>query len=164
MIIKRTSLVLLLLIVTIAVHARITITGTVKDKAQWEWAARGGVKSQGYTYAGSNNIDEVAWYSVNSGYVVHDVKQKSPNELGIYDMSGNAFEATTDNFSTDYSWATDGEVDPAGSPTASAYGLTRRGGSCTQGATRCTVTKRDFNDVEMNGGASEDMSFRIILK
>ncbi len=55
MIIKRTSLVLLLLIVTIAVHARITITGTVKDKAQWEWAARGGVKSQGYTYAGSNN-------------------------------------------------------------------------------------------------------------
>ncbi len=79
-------------------------------------------------------------------------------------MSGNAFEATTDNFSTDYSWATDGEVDPTGSPTASAYGLTRRGGSCTQGATRCTVTKRDFNDVEMNGGASEDMSFRIILK
>lgn len=133
-------------------------------EAQWEWAARGGVKSQGYTYAGSNNIDEVAWYSVNSGYVVHDVKQKSPNELGIYDMSGNAFEATTDNFSTDYSWATDGEVDPTGSPTASAYGLTRRGGSCTQGATRCTVTKRDFNDVEMNGGASEDMSFRIILK
>ena len=133
-------------------------------EAQWEWAARGGVKSMGYTYAGSNNINDVAWYSQNSDQVVHDVKLKTPNELGIYDMSGNAFEATTDNFSTNYSWATDGEVDPAGSPETSAYGLTRRGGSCTQGAARCTVTKRDFNDVEMNGGASEDMSFRLILK
>lgn len=133
-------------------------------EAQWEWAARGGVKSQGYTYAGSNNINDVAWYSQNSNYVVQNVKQKSPNELGLYDMSGNAFEATTDNFSVNYSWAVDGEVDPTGSPTASAYGLTRRGGSCTQGAARCTVTKRDFNDIEMNGGASEDMSFRLILK
>ena len=133
-------------------------------EAQWEWAARGGVKSQGYTYAGSNNINDVAWYSQNSNYVVQNVKQKSPNELGLYDMSGNAFEATTDNFSMNYSWAADGEIDPTGSPTASAYGLTRRGGSCTQGAARCTVTKRDFNDVEMNGGASEDMSFRLILK
>lgn len=133
-------------------------------EAQWEWAARGGVKSEGYTYAGSNNINDVAWYSQNSNYVVQNVKQKSPNELGLYDMSGNAFEATTDNFSMNYSWATDGEVDPTGSPTASAYGLTRRGGSCTQGAARCTVTKRDFNDVEMNGGASEDMSFRLIMK
>lgn len=133
-------------------------------EAQWEWAARGGVKSQGYTYAGSNNINDVAWYSQNSNYVVQNVKLKSPNELGLYDMSGNAFEATTDNFSVDFSWAVEGEVDPTGSPTASAYGLTRRGGSCTQGAARCTVTKRDFNDVEMNGGASEDMSFRLILK
>ena len=133
-------------------------------EAQWEWAARGGVKSHGYTYAGSNNINDVAWYSQNSNYVVQNVKQKAPNELGLYDMSGNAFEATTDNFSVDYSWATDGSVDPTGSPTASAYGLTRRGGSCSQGAARCTVTKRDFNDVEMNGGASEDMSFRLILK
>lgn len=69
-----------------------------------------------------------------------------------------------DPHSMNYSWAADGEIDPAGSPTASAYGLTRRGGSCTQVAARCTVTKRDFNDVEMNGGASEDMSFRLILK
>lgn len=133
-------------------------------EAQWEWAARGGVKSQGFTYAGSNNINDVAWYASNSNYLVQDVKQKAPNELGLYDMSGNAFEATTDNFSTNYSWATDGEVDPTGSPTTSAYGLTRRGGSCSQLASRCTVTKRDFNDIDMNGGASEDMSFRLIMK
>lgn len=133
-------------------------------EAQWEWAARGGVKSQGYTYAGSNDINEVAWYASNSGNLVHDVKLKAPNELGLYDMSGNALEATTDNFSIDYSWATDGEVDPAGSPTASAYGLSRRGGGCSSIASRCTVTKRDFNDIEFNGGASEDMSFRLILK
>ncbi len=133
-------------------------------EAQWEWAARGGVKSNGYTYAGSNNIDDVAWYAANSGNVVHDVKLKAPNELGLYDMSGNAFEATTDNFSVDYSWAADGETDPTGSPSASSYGLTRRGGSCSQTANRCTVTKRDFNDIDFNGGASEDMSFRLILK
>ncbi len=133
-------------------------------EAQWEWAARGGVKSNGYTYAGSNNIDDVAWYAANSGNVVHDVKLKASNELGLYDMSGNAFEATTDNFSVDYSWAADGETDPTGSPTASSYGLTRRGGSCSQTANRCTVTKRDFNDIDFNGGASEDMSFRLILK
>ena len=55
-------------------------------EAQWEWAARGGVKSEGYTYAGSNNINDVAWYSQNSNYVVQNVKQKSPNELGLYDI------------------------------------------------------------------------------
>jgi formylglycine-generating enzyme required for sulfatase activity len=133
-------------------------------EAQWEWAARGGVKSQGYTYAGSNNINDVAWYWNNSDNLVHDVKLKAPNELGLYDMSGNAHEVTTDNFSMDYSWAADGEVDPSGSPTVSAYGLTRRGGSCSSSAARCTVTKRDFNDIEVNGGASEDVSFRLILK
>lgn len=141
-----------------------TMNFMLPTEAQWEWAARGGVKSQGYTYAGSNNINDVAWWTANSNNVVQNVKQKLPNELGLYDMSGNAFEATTDNFSMDYSWATDGMVDPTGAPNSSSYGLTRRGGSCSQTAARCTVTKRDFNDIEMNGGASEDMSFRLILK
>ena len=61
-------------------------------EAEWEWAARGGVKSQGYTYSGSNDVDEVAWHQGNSGMVAHAVGTKLANELGIYDMSGNIRE------------------------------------------------------------------------
>lgn len=61
-------------------------------KAEWEFAARGGNKSKGYVYAGSNDIDEVAWYESNSNEQTHIVGQKKPNELGLYDMSGNVKE------------------------------------------------------------------------
>ncbi|MBO5942648.1 MAG: formylglycine-generating enzyme family protein [Bacteroidales bacterium] len=61
-------------------------------EAQWEFAARGGNSSNGYKYSGSNYIDNVAWYEGNSGGRTHNVGTKSPNELGIYDMSGNVFE------------------------------------------------------------------------
>ncbi len=62
--------------------------------AEWEFAARGGNKSQGYTYSGSNNVDDVAWYNGNAGGQTHPVASKRPNELGIYDMSGNVWEWT----------------------------------------------------------------------
>ena len=61
-------------------------------EAEWEFAARGGTKSQGYSYSGSNNIDEVAWYGNNSSRKTHEVATKSSNEIGIYDMSGNVYE------------------------------------------------------------------------
>lgn len=61
-------------------------------EAEWEFAARGGVKSHGYKYAGSNDANEVAWYSDNCGRTSHIVKTKTPNELGLYDMSGNVYE------------------------------------------------------------------------
>jgi hypothetical protein len=64
---------------------------------EWEYAAMGGIYTHLYTYSGSNNVDEVAWYSVNSGSHAHDVGTKAPNELGIYDMSGNADEFLWDN-------------------------------------------------------------------
>lgn len=60
-------------------------------ESEWKFAAQGGSKSQGYTYSGSNNIDDVAWYSGNSSSV-HDIAEKQPNELGFYDMSGNYAE------------------------------------------------------------------------
>lgn len=67
-------------------------TYRLPTKAEWEYAAGGGNKSNGYKYAGSDNIDEVAWYKGNSGGKTHPVGEKKPNELGIYDMSGNVCE------------------------------------------------------------------------
>ncbi len=65
-------------------------------EAEWEFACRGGNNSGGYKYSGSNYIDDVAWYDGNSGYETHPVATKSPNELGIYDMSGNVWEWCSD--------------------------------------------------------------------
>ena len=61
-------------------------------EAEWEWAARGGRNTQGYTFAGSNNLNAVGWYEENSGDAAHAVGEKTANELGLYDMSGNVFE------------------------------------------------------------------------
>lgn len=65
-------------------------------EAEWEFACRGGNNSRGYKYSGSNNLSSVAWYDGNSGKKTHPVATKSPNELGIYDMSGNVMEWCSD--------------------------------------------------------------------
>lgn len=67
-------------------------------EAEWEYAARGGNKSRGYQYSGSNNLSDVAWYTDNSGIEIHPVGSKQANELGIYDMSGNVLEWCQDRY------------------------------------------------------------------
>ena len=108
-------------------------------EAEWEYAARGGSKSRGYKYAGSNNISDVAWYDGNSGSKTHPVKGKRPNELGLYDMSGNVWEWCSDWYG-DYSGYS--QTNPQGPSTGSHRLL--RGGSWYYGARFCRVANRNY--------------------
>ena len=111
-------------------------------EAEWEFAARGGNMSRGYKYAGSDDIDEVAWYSGNASSKTHPVAQKAPNELGLYDMSGNVFERCNDWY--DNYNNTDSSINPQG-PITGINGTTvrvHRGGSWSSSATNCRVTSR----------------------
>ena len=105
-------------------------------EAEWEYAARGGKKSRGYRYSGSNILDNVAWYHDNSGSKTHAVGAKQPNELGIYDMTGNVEE-----------WCQDGERRYDGSHQTNPVGnsfLRRmyRGGSWYSSPSGCGVSSR----------------------
>lgn len=108
-------------------------------EAEWEFAARGGNKSRGYKYAGSNNIGDVAWYDDNSGGEVCPVGTKSPNELGLYDMSGNVWEWCQDWYG-DYSSAS--QTNPTGAGSGSYRVL--RGGSWPDYARRCRSSFRCY--------------------
>ena len=103
-------------------------------EAEWEFAARGGNKSKGYTYSGSNEIGDVAWYTDNSSGKTHTVKTKAANELGIYDMSGNVWEWCSDWYSSSY-YSSSPQNDPTG-PATGTYRV-YRGGSWYYAATYC---------------------------
>jgi formylglycine-generating enzyme required for sulfatase activity len=94
-------------------------------EAEWEYAAKGGQNSNNYLYSGSNNLDLVGWYGSNSGQTTHIVRTKAPNELGLYDMSGNLWEIVWDWYGSYYTY-TDPEVDPQGPLTGIFRGF--RGG------------------------------------
>lgn len=70
-------------------------------EAEWAYAAKGGNKSKGYRYSGSNNIDDVAWYAGNADKRSHPVAGKKPNELGLFDMTGNLWEFCVDDMTAD---------------------------------------------------------------
>ena len=117
-------------------------------EAQWEFAARGGVLSQGYLYAGSNNLEDVAWYYENSyglgvsspDYDTHAVATKAPNELGLYDMSGNVNEWVQDWFGFYGGFVSGPETDPTGP--RSGYHRVYRGGCTYSWNEDCRVSFR----------------------
>ena len=124
-------------------------------EAEWEFAARGGNSSRGYKYSGSNTLGNVAWYEDNSGETTHDVKTKAPNELGIYDMSGNVWEWCQDWYG-DYS--SEAQTNPKG-PTSGSYRV-YRGGSWFYDARRCRSANRN---TYVPACANEELGFRLAL-
>ncbi|MDY5005984.1 MAG: formylglycine-generating enzyme family protein, partial [Prevotella sp.] len=106
-------------------------------EAEWEYACRGGKKSRGYKYSGSNTIDDVAWYGGNSSEMTHPVGTKSPNELGIYDMTGNVWEWCQDRYGS-YSSAAQTNPTGASSDSRRVY----RGGGWSSNAWYCRSSYR----------------------
>ncbi len=111
-------------------------------EAEWEFAARGGNKSKGYKYSGSNKIDNVAWCFNNSYWLAHPVKQKQANELGLYDMSGNVMEWCSDWYSSSY-YCSSPNRDPKGSSSGSFRVI--RGGCWNFSSFNCRSSTRDYN-------------------
>lgn len=124
-------------------------------EAEWEYAARGGKHHSPYKYAGSNNINEVAWYDDNSGRETHPVKTKKPNALGIYDMSGNVREWCQDCFEH---YSASAQTDPKG-PTSGSHRVLR-GGSWNSGNSLCQVASRSL---DTNGNRIINSGFRLAL-
>jgi len=117
------------------------------SEAEWEYAARGGDKSKGYQYAGSSDIERVAW-AKQEKIGAHPVAGKAPNELGLYDMSGNVWE-----------WCQD-QHEGNGSSSASDVRRVCRGGSWHEPAENCRVTVRAHNLHTVKG---IDIGFRLAL-
>ena len=138
-------------------------------EAEWEFAARGGNKGQGYLFAGSNNIDDVAWYWNNipsqtegaEGYGTQTVGTKAPNELGLYDMTGNVWEWCQD-------WLGDYTSEPQTNPQGPATGYYRVGrgggwnwsGSSYSNTSNCRVSVRSHNRPDLIVG---HQGLRLVL-
>ena len=130
-------------------------------EAQWEFAARGGNKSKGYKYSGSNDIAKVAWYNYNSGDQTHGVGQKQPNELGLYDMTGNVREWCRDWHDWHDYYSKDTVTDPTG-PQKGSRRVVRGGGWHTSYFydDDCRVARRDYGDPDSR---FTDRGFRLAL-
>ena len=124
-------------------------------EAEWEFAARGGNSSRGYKYSGSNSLGSVAWYDDNSGSRPHAVGTKSPNELGIYDMSGIVWEWCQDWYG---GYSSSSQRNPKGPNSGS--GRVIRGGSWDNDARNCRVSRRSFSTP---GFRDYSLGFRLAL-
>ena len=124
-------------------------------EAEWEYAARGGKLSKGTNYSGTNFLFNTGWYDSNSNEQTQSVANKIPNELGIYDMSGNAVEWCKDWYGS-YSSAT--QTNPKGATTGTYRVI--RGGGLADTDTDCRVATRDFIPPSYS---NVDVSFRVVL-
>ena len=121
---------------------------------EWMFAAKGGNLSQGYTYSGSNTIDNVARYSSNSDYRTWDVGSLAPNEIGTYDMSGNVWEWCWDIWGT---YTSGNQTNPTG-PASGSFRVCR-GGSWNINASYCTVSNRNVSVATVT---SHLIGFRVL--
>jgi len=124
-------------------------------EAEWEYAARGGNKSKAYKYSGSNDINAVAWYKANSGSTIHSVGTKAPNELGIYDMSGNVWEWCSDWQAL---YTEEMQTNPTG-PTTGTRHIIRGGDALNFDAYSCRISFRSHMSPS-NSGAY--FGFRLV--
>ncbi|MGL4364467.1 MAG: formylglycine-generating enzyme family protein, partial [Bacteroidales bacterium] len=135
-----------------------TLTGknfSLPTEAQWEYAARGGKFSKNTRYAGSNNPDTVAWYKVNAFEETHKVGTKLPNELGIYDMSGNIWEWCLDYYNP---YLPNSQVNPVSNDTS--IHRVFRGGGWDLGEKLCRVSRRSSFDPSY---AIHTIGLRLVL-
>ena len=124
-------------------------------EAEWEYAARGGSKSRGYKYSGSNTLGHVAWYDDNSGSTTHPVATKSPNELCLYDMSGNVREWCQDWYG---GYSSSSQTNPNGS--ISGSDRVDRGGCWLNRTGRCRVSFRSNDSPSYRCG---HLGLRLVL-
>lgn len=126
-------------------------------EAEWEYAAIGGKLSKGYTFPGGNDLNEVAWNVANAHQKTHPVGLKTPNELGLYDMAGNAWELCADYYDKKYY-----KYSPNNNPvnTKKAKLRVARGGSWRSAANRCysQARNRDIHDHQ-----KDNLGFRLVL-
>ena len=128
------------------------------SEAEWEYAARGGQKSKGFEFSGSDDADEVAWYADNTNGSVQLVKQKKPNELGIYDMTGNVFEWCGDWYD-DYYYQRSPHDNPLG-PASGEKRVLRGGGYCQEESPYSVYCRYLFPQSE----SDSEIGFRLALK
>ena len=124
-------------------------------EAEWEYAARGGNKTNAYTYAGSNYLSDVGWYTDNSSGSTHAVGMKRANELGLYDMSGNVYEWCADWYG---SYGSSSQTNPRGP--ASGSNRVLRGGSWYNLASNCRAANRISGSP---GDRDNSYGFRLAL-
>lgn len=127
------------------------------SETEWEYAARGGLHwKDNFEHSGSNNIDEVAWYQLNSGDRRHPVGQKAPNQLGLYDMNGNLWEWCEDALTYDTF-----QIPKDGRPyRGESEEMILRGGCFHNWAIHSTVSKRYAIGPEFGDGC---IGFRLAL-
>lgn len=127
-------------------------------EAQWEYASRGGLKSAGTRYAGSSDLKNVAWYYDNSDERTHDVRVKTANELGIFDMSGNVWEWCEDWYDENF-YAENADWNNPMNVQETSYRV-QRGGSWNYGASYSRCATRDRGSIHSR---YEDCGFRVAL-